>query len=481
MRLRRRRTIRPGLVALVATAIGCAPEARVAPAPAHAGVVWQYEVRAGGESLEDLAIEARFAPGSEAFRVADEATRFVRDVEYAVGANWQAASAHGSEWWLPCRATECRVRYHFGLRQAASALNDIDTAISSGDVTVAPPSTWLLRRTGGGPAGRLRFHVSSDPPTRFAAGTHPSADGAADTFEASTDAIDASSFAVFGPFHDAVIHSGSARVEIAIAPHALALGDTDVVAWVRAAVDAIAAYFGRFPAPRTLVVVLEGAGGPTRGETLGDGGPAVLVRVGEGVTAATTGDDWVVTHELLHVSLPMLSPDHAWLDEGIASYVEPIARARAGMISPEKVWGDLVEGLPQGLPEPGDEGLERTHTWGRTYWGGALFCLMADVTLRERTGNARSLDDVLRAVVATGADVETHWDIGRWLDEGDHATGTRVLHELYRDMALAPGTVDLALLWSRLGVHAGNPGVGFDDRAPLASLRRAITQEAPDR
>jgi hypothetical protein len=150
-------------------------------------------------------------------------------------------------------------------------------------------------------------------------------------------------------------------------------------------------------------------------------------------------------------------------------------RARDGQISAEKFWGDLVDGLPQGLPEAGDEGLERTHTWGRTYWGGALFCFAADVALRERTHNTRSLDDALRAVVATGADVEAHWEVEQLLDVSDRATGTRVLHELYDRMALAPTTVDLAALWSRLGVRRDGQRVVFDERAPLAALRRSIT------
>jgi hypothetical protein len=53
---------------------------------------------------------------------------------------------------------------------------------------------------------------------------------------------------------------------------------------------------------------------------------------------------------------------------GIA-YVEPIARAQAGQLPVEEVWAGMVQGMPQGEPRPGDKGLERTHTWGRTYFG----------------------------------------------------------------------------------------------------------------
>ena len=41
----------------------------------------------------------------------------------------------------------------------------------------------------------------------------------------------------------------------------------------------------------------------------------------------------------------------------------------------------------------GGFGLDNTHTWGRTYWGGAMFCLLADVEIRRRTHNRRGLQD----------------------------------------------------------------------------------------
>jgi hypothetical protein len=463
----------------VGAAVACTPTARVAPMVQSAGVAWQYDVRPGRAGVDDLAIDSHFGPGSRGeLRVDDEAVPFVHDVEYASGSQWLKATAGRAAWSVPCGASGCRVRYRFALRAAATTLNDADTAIASGDVVVAPPSTWLLRPAEGALQGRFRFHVTYEAPTRFTAGTHPSPDGSADTFEAITPMLARSSFAVFGPFHQEEIRTGSARVVVAIAPQELALSDAEVVVWVRRAVHAISVYLGRFPSERTLVIVQGGTQPPTRGETLGDGGPAVLVRVGIGVDAAKTREDWVMTHELLHVSLPSLSRQHRWLDEGIPTYVEPIVRARDGQISAEKFWADLVDGLPQGQPEAGDTGLERTHTWGRTYWGGALFCFVTDVTLRERTHNTRSLDDVLRAVVATGADVEAHWRIDQLLDVGDRATGTRVLHELYDRMAFAPGNVDLAALWARLGVMRQGDRVTFDDRAPLAAVRRSIT-EAP--
>jgi hypothetical protein len=201
-----------------------------------------------------------------------------------------------------------------------------------------------------------------------------------------------------------------------------------------------------------------------------------MMYVGRSATEADLARDWVLTHEMIHTGFPNMPRTQRWLEEGIATYVEPIARARAGTLSDEEVWKGLVDGLPKGMPRPGDPGLDEARTWGSTYWGGALFCLLADLQIRERTGNRRSLDDALRGINAGGGSIAVRWPLRRALDAGDRATGTRVLRDLYGKMGEAPMRVDLDDLWRRLGVVADGRDVRFDDRAPLAAVRRSITQ-----
>ncbi len=447
-------------------------------APDPARVVWDYQVRAVGAPVESLEVEARLEPGSgDELSIDDDAAPFVRDVQVATGSSWSTVERRGLAWSAACHEAGCRLRYRFALREAAATLDDVETAVASGDVVAAPPSTWLLHPTP--QPGRFRARVETAPGARFVAATRSSR-AVPGAIEAATGDLESTSFAVFGDFQSSLVSRGNARVEIAIAPKGMQLTDAEVTTWVERAVDAISGYYGRFAVDRTLVVVQVGKpGSPARGVTLGEGGPGVLVRTPGAATSEAVRDavrdDWVMTHELLHVTLPTLGRDQVWLSEGIPSYVEPFARARAGQVTASKVWRDLLDGLPQGLPEAGDEGLDRTHTWGRTYWGGALFCLVVDVAVREKTAGARSLDDALRAIVATGADVESRWDVEQVLDTGDRATGTTVFHDTYRSLALAPGTVDLPALWSRLGIRADGAGVAFDEGAPLASLRRAMT------
>jgi hypothetical protein len=428
------------------------------------------------ESGRELAVDASFdATNDEVFAVDEAAARFVQKVQIADGANFVAAAPQGSGFHVPCRAG-CRVRYRFALAEAANALHDIDTAIASDDALMAPPSTWLLSPLDPPPGGLLQFHVDPGANGHFASGFRRAENSAPDTYLLPAGALDDSSFTALGAIHVAEVPAGDTTVRLAVAPKGLALTEADAEAWLSASAGAVAHYYlGHLPARHTLVVIMSGSGSSTRGETLGGGGPAVMVRASDSVNANTTRDDWIVVHELLHANFPDLGRQHAWLSEGLATYVEPIARARIGQVDDQKFWRDLVEGLPQGLPEAGDQGLENTHTWGRTYWGGALFCLLADVTIRERTSNTRSLDDVIRWIGSTGDVDDVHWEMQRFIAAGQQATGTEVLRELYQSLAEKPGTVNLSELFARLGVRLAQGVLSFDDSAPLAKIRRSIT------
>ncbi len=462
------------------TALRSAPAlvSSVRPPVHERGISWRYEVNV--EAGRELAVEATFEGNDGALHAPDEVARFVRKVEVAGGSGWASVAEAGGSWPAPCKAG-CRVRYRFALGEAADAAQEPETALAAGDVLIAPASTWLLHPEASTDDSQLELHVEPGPHGHFLTAFHAAPDGHANTYRAATSALDDAGFAAFGGLQVAEVPAGDTTVLLGVAPHKLGLTEAQAKAWVAASAGAVANYYrGHLPARRTLLLLTQGSGRNTHGETLSGGGPAIVVRASELVNANTTSTDWVVTHELFHANFPDVGPQHAWLSEGLATYLEPIARARVGLVSEPTYWRDLIDGLPQGLPAAGDQGLEHTRTWGRTYWGGALFCLMADVTLRERTGNRYSLDDVLLAIGKTGATDETSWNIQQVLDVGDRATNTRVLHELYEALAQKPGTVDLSGLFGRLGVRARGGTVVFDDSAPLAKIRRSITAVTTD-
>jgi hypothetical protein len=273
---------------------------------------------------------------------------------------------------------------------------------------------------------------------------------------------------------------GGGRIEVAFADGHLDLSRDELVAWISGSADAVTAYFGRFPVPRYRVVIEPVAGrtGVLSGTTWAFGGAHSRILVGEHTRVADLDHDWVMTHEMVHTAFPDQPPAHAWIEEGIATYVEPLARSWVGHHPPEQVWLDLVRGLPSGLPKAGDRGLDRTHTWGRTYWGGALFCLLADIQIRERTGGRSGLVDALRGLLAAGGNDQVDWPIARALREADKAVGVPVLEELYQSMKNAPVATDLDALWRSLGVDVRRGALTLDEKAPRAAIRRAISAPA---
>ena len=276
------------------------------------------------------------------------------------------------------------------------------------------------------------------------------------------------------------IEVGGGTLEVAFGPGDFELPRAVVLDWVERSVRAVAGYFGRLPDPKSrLLIVPVGGAGIRGGTTYGYRGAASRIQLGHDTTQAQLARDWVLVHELVHQGLPNLADQHHWLEEGLATYVEPIARVQAGELGVEKVWKDLVKGLPYGLPRAGDEGLDRTHTWGRTYWGGALFYLLADIEIHRRTENRRGLQDAMRAIVAAGGNIGYSWPVEKVLNTGDSGTGVHVLTELYDEMKDKPHDVDLTALWQKLGVSMQGETIRFDDSAPLAAIRRAITEPRP--
>lgn len=109
---------------------------------------------------------------------------------------------------------------------------------------------------------------------------------------------------------------------------------------------------------------------------------------------------------------------------------------------------------------------------GRTYWGGALFCAIADVRINHRASNRYGPQDALRVILAAGGKMKTSWPLERALIVGDTATGVSVLTEFYQLMKAKPVQCDLAGLWNKLGIESLG-GVSFNDGAPLAAVRGA--------
>ena len=268
---------------------------------------------------------------------------------------------------------------------------------------------------------------------------------------------------------------GGSKIDVTVESGDLRVSQAELLHWVQSAAEAVATYYGRYPVPRVQLHIIPVDGSGVRhGQTFGYDGGLIKIRVGRQTQAAELANDWMLTHEMVHLSFPSMADEHHWIEEGIAVYIEPIARIQAKQMDAEQMWADLVRDMPKGLPRDGDKGLDHTHTWARTYWGGALFCFMADVEIRKQTHNQKGLQDALRGILDTGGDITHDWDLAKTLEIGDRATGTTVLSELYARWKDQPAQVDLASMWKDLGIAADGKNIRVTEDAPLAKVRRAI-------
>jgi hypothetical protein len=273
------------------------------------------------------------------------------------------------------------------------------------------------------------------------------------------------------------IHVPSGVIHVAFAPGSLALPKEAILHWIEASARAVSTYYGRFPVESTRLLLVPVDGPRVQGGTTwGYRGGAIRIRLGRDSSEEDLKHDWVMVHEMVHLALPDMKERYNWLSEGLAVYVEPIARVQAGDLSTKEIWTAMTRDMPKGLPRDGDQGLDNTSTWGRKYWGGAMFCLFADIEIRKRTNNRLGLQDAMRGVLAAGGNHEIDWPIDRILSTADKAVGVDVLSRLHDELGPTPVTPNLEGLWHELGLKMVAGEVEFDDSAPLAAIRAAITK-----
>jgi len=284
-------------------------------------------------------------------------------------------------------------------------------------------------------------------------------------------------FSVMGRFPRATLPVTGGSMDVVAFAETLRVSEAVLLEWLGDSAREVARYFGRFPVARGLVLVLPVAGrdGVVFGQVRGGGGGTVMLQVGERAERAALYDDWKLVHELVHLGGPFVVPRGAWLMEGMATYAEPLIRARAGWRSPDQLWREFATDMQRGLPALTLEGLSRVSRSG-VYWGGALYMLLADIDIRERSQGRVSLDTCFRAILQAGGDTTQRWSRARVIQVCDAATGTGSMARLESLYVTQPGPLDIAALWRDLGVSVVDGILRFDDMAPKAYLRQAITR-----
>ncbi len=279
------------------------------------------------------------------------------------------------------------------------------------------------------------------------------------------------------------VHGASVRVSVV----GVASAQTVAVlhAWVDAGARAVAGLYGRFPVEDTQVFVVPLAPGPDPvpwGEVVRGGGDAVHLYVDGSRGLDELNANWVLCHELSHLLHPYVSAGGAWLPEGIASYYQNVARARAGLLEPAEAWQKLASGFARGRRQTtgkrslvdATDTLMHSGQYMRVYWSGAAIALIADVELRRQSNGTMSLDRVLDELGQCCLPTRNRWRPAALMAKMDVIAGTDTFMRLYELYVEKPVFPDVDDVLNSLGLGPRPPPAGSAAARAATEIRGAI-------
>lgn len=278
------------------------------------------------------------------------------------------------------------------------------------------------------------------------------------------------------------VAGGSLEIVLLDAPHRLTRAGAH--RWLRAAGEATAALYGTLPVPhlRVLVLPIGASYEPVIFGTVERGGASVLLLINSEADDEDFYGEWVAIHEFLHLGMPFIDRDDAWLPEGFVTYYTEVVRARMGMKSEVAAWSALLDGFRRGREDVrrdrsldmASRSMHRLHAYSWVYWGGAAIALLSDVTIRQQSGGKLALDDGLRHIWRCCALSHRRWTGAEILAELDRWRGDGWLIPLSQRLLRTSGFDELPSLYRKLGVSMVHESPALDGISDLSHLRSEI-------
>lgn len=439
-----------------------------------------YSVSSRGQPPDlTLAVATTCADTVAALRFADADRPFITS---AVGLDGAPAAPTPDGW----RTRAGGLRYTLDVaRRVREGAPSLDVAMT-GDTVLLPLSAWMARPEPASPGALLHVTLPQAPGVAALHALAPVPDGRVPgsgvpggggrRFALTAGDLPFAGYSVFssraahvlavpGPDREAL------RIAVHVASDRFALPQADLAAWVGYFATLSAAYWQGFPTERLPVAILPGGAGDrvSFGRVRAGGGATLQVVVGRNATLESLyREDWVLTHELLHLAQPSLPRDGRWLMEGMATYIEPQLRHYAGLYSADRVWAEWLSGMPRGAEGLANRGLLRANP----YWAGALALLASHVALVREDGE-KSMADCLSAGLLTLGSATRRATTGATVAACDQALGRPLLGDFFaRHKHAAP--FNLTGLWRQLGLRLSNGAVIYAKSPEKRSLRRMI-------
>jgi len=385
-----------------------------------------------------------------------------------------------------------RLRYRFDLDAYLEGTGRVSSGVRRGDSRLVLLEGWLMQPLSGGLALPLAIKVAQKPGARFATGLQ----FIGGRWRLEEVPVRFAGYTVFGRFGITSVPvappgslappagAGSAppkpaSIDLVFVDGQLNATRQQIAGWVRQSAVAVANFFDGYSATNSLVVIVPtiGAGVPY-GRVVPGGGISMVIMLGHSATARELYGEWVLIHEMIHTASPFVYGRGTWLMEGMATLLEPVIRHRAGWKTEAEVWREWILNMDRGHDALTVTGLRGG---GSPYWGGALFLLLADIEIRRATGLRLGIEDCLRTILAGGGNSVERWSVQEMLNACDQTVGKPVMAGLAQRFVDGSSPFDLDRLWRDLGVELRAGDVVYDDKAPLAAVRKLIVRGAPAR
>ncbi|HLU05250.1 MAG TPA: hypothetical protein VKZ91_01740 [Woeseiaceae bacterium] len=456
---------------------------------AHAAEPHQYPHRYRitiDPALDRMAVEARFSSSVDTVNArSHDAGEYLADVRDCDSS--KLIRLRNQRMMLPAGGIRC-MSYTVDLQGAARS-TDRDRLLAAGNIVVSP-SLWLWRPTlAFGESIDIRFDL---PEGLQVAVPWPRDEREPNTYRLSSSPESSNAPAVFGRFDYREIAVPGAMLRVSVprtrSDESDLVDSNFIFEWLRRTATDVSLAYGRFPNPSPQVVVLpvdesrRSSSAVPFGRVARDGGEAIELYVDRGQPLEAYLQDWTATHEFSHLMLPYVTPAHRWISEGFAQYYQNVLLARSGTYEPLEAWQKLYDGLERGRqsrPELSpNEATARGMRNGRMkiYWSGAAIALLADVTLRERSGGSQTLDDVMERLQFCCLPSQRAWSGPELFETLDKLAGTPVFMPLYRRYADTAGFPDTRPVFGRLGLAVSDDKVRVRRGGELQHIRTAITR-----
>jgi len=258
--------------------------------------------------------------------------------------------------------------------------------------------------------------------------------------------------------------------------------------WLRTSIAAASTVTGEFPRDDVRVVLQptsRSSGAIAFGQVRRSHPPQIRFYVAPDASLDSLLLDWRGYHEFAHLLIPFPGNRDIWFTEGLASYYQYLLQARAGVISEQEAWRELLSGFERGLSDRRGRGrslrslspeMWSERAYRRVYWTGAAFFLRVDTRLRLESDGRHSLDRALAEFNDCCIAKHRRWSAELLIEE----LGRLSIPEIWRQEYL--GTINRRAeprftdALARLGIrHAGSARrANFDSDPDKRALRAAI-------